>query len=195
MLGHIQDSLKEAADALSELRNNAATIQIIEEAAGEMVKTFEGNGRVFSCGNGGSMCDAMHFAEELSGRFRLDRKGLSASAISDPGHMSCVSNDFGYEYVFSRYIEAHGRTGDVLLGISTSGRSKNVIMAAEAAKKIGMTVISLTGKKKSDLGDLADYDICTPAGKFADRCQELHIKIIHILIELVERRMFPENYR
>jgi D-sedoheptulose 7-phosphate isomerase len=136
----------------------------------------------------------MHFAEELSGRFRDDRRGLPATAISDASHLSCVANDFGYEYVFSRYIESHGRGGDVLLAISTSGTSKNIVTAARAAKELGLAVISLTGKPGSTVGQLADIDICTPAGRYSDRVQELHIKVIHILVEMVERSLFPENY-
>ena len=140
------------------------------------------------------MCDAMHFAEELSGRYRLNRKALAAVAISDASHLSCVANDYGYEQVFSRYVEAHGRAGDCLVGISTSGTSRNVLAAAEAAKAAGVKVIALTGRPGSPLGALADIEICTPAGKFADRVQELHIKVVHILIELIERELFPENY-
>ena len=140
------------------------------------------------------MCDAMHFAEELSGRYRLDRKALPASAISDPGHISCVGNDYGYGNIFSRYLEAHAKSGDMLLAISTSGNSKNVVVAAEHARKNNIKVICLTGRKDSPLGKIADIEICTPAGKYADRVQELHIKVIHILIELIERGMFPDNY-
>jgi D-sedoheptulose 7-phosphate isomerase len=189
------ETLREARDALDSLLANEAAIHAIGEAGRLIAAAFTGGGRVFSCGNGGSMCDAMHFAEELSGRYRLDRKALPATAISDPGHLSCVANDYGYEQVFSRYIEAHGRAGDCLLGISTSGTSRNVLLAAESAKAQGVTVIALTGRPDSRLGVLADIDICTPAGRFADRIQELHIKIVHILIELVERELFPENYR
>ena len=155
---------------------------------------FGRGGRVFSCGNGGSMCDAMHLAEELSGRFRGNRKGLPAQAISDPGHLSCVANDFGYDAVFARYLESHARAGDVLVAISTSGTSKNVLAAASAATAIGMQTIALTGRSGSPLAAAADCAICTPAGRYADRVQELHIKVIHILIELIERHLFPENY-
>jgi D-sedoheptulose 7-phosphate isomerase len=141
------------------------------------------------------MCDAMHFAEELSGRYRNDRKALPAVSISDPSHISCVGNDYGYDFIFSRYLEAHARAGDVLLGISTSGKSANVIKAAEYAKAHGIHVVTLTGKPDSVLGGLATIDIVTPGNSgYADRVQELHIKVIHILIELVERRFFPENY-
>jgi len=150
---------------------------------------------VYACGNGGSMCDAMHFAEELTGRYRLDRPALAASAISDASHMSCVGNDLGYEQVFSRYIEAHGRAGDCLLAISTSGSSKNVLCAAVAAKARGMHVIALTGRLAASLESLSDVTVCTPGGDYADRVQELHIKVLHIWIELVERHFFPQNYQ
>ena len=191
---HIQAALQESVSALSNLLGNAETHANIEHAAGILITAFENGGRIFSCGNGGSMSDAMHFAEELSGRYRLNRKPLGATAISDPGHLSCVANDFGYDYVFSRYIEGNAKAGDVLVGISTSGASKNIIKAAEVARAAGMRVITLTGRPGSAVGALADCDICTPGGKFADRVQELHIKVIHILIELVERKFYPENY-
>ncbi len=195
MKEQIKSVLQESALALSSLIDNADALASIERAAKILIAALENGARIFSCGNGGSMSDAMHFAEELSGRYRLNRKALAATAISDPGHLTCVANDFGYEYVFSRYIEANGKPGDVLLGISTSGSSKNIIKAAEAARAAGMRIITLTGRPGSALAALADCDICTPGGKFADRVQELHIKVIHILIELVERRFFPENYR
>ncbi|MBA3255005.1 MAG: SIS domain-containing protein, partial [Burkholderiaceae bacterium] len=146
------------------------------------------------CGNGGSMCDAMHFAEELTGRFRDNRPGYAALAISDASHLSCVGNDYGYDQVFARFIEAHGRAGDVLLAISTSGTSRNVLSAVDVAHRLGMKVIGLTGRAATPLAESADIAIVTAAGRYADRVQELHIKVIHILIELVERRLAPENY-
>lgn len=191
----ITNTLREARSAVDALMDNTAALAAIDEAGRRITAAFHTGGRVFTCGNGGSMCDAMHFAEELSGRYRLDRRALPAIAISDPGHLSCVANDYGYEQVFSRYIEAHGRAGDCLVGISTSGTSRNVLAAAEAARAGKLSVIALTGRQGSALGALADIDICTPAGRFADRVQELHIKVVHILIELVERVLFPENYR
>lgn len=194
MNSHIIAALQEAADALARLVANQATISTIELAAETLLKAFANGNRVFSCGNGGSMSDAMHFAEELSGRYRMNRKALPATAISDVGHISCVANDFGYEYIFSRYLESQAKPGDVLFGISTSGTSKNVVQAARTARDLGMTVITLTGRPNTILAELSDVEICTPGGQFADRVQELHIKVIHILIELVERRLFPENY-
>lgn len=194
MIEHVRSALRESSTALDRLISNAETLNQIAQAGQLLAQVLGGSARVFSCGNGGSMCDSIHFAEELSGRYRQNRKGLPAIAIADPGHLSCVGNDFGYEFVFSRFLEAHARPGDVLVGISTSGSSANVIKAAEFANANGMKVITLTGRVDSTLGKLATLDICTPAGKFADRVQELHIKVIHILIELVERQLYPENY-
>ncbi|MFZ6757736.1 SIS domain-containing protein [Undibacterium sp. Ji50W] len=191
---HIFASLQEAKVALDNLLANEEALASIEQAARILVGVFENQGRVYSCGNGGSMCDAMHFAEELTGRYRKDRPALAAMAISDAGHLSCVSNDMGYEQVFSRFIEAHGRAGDCLLALSTSGTSKNVIRAAEVAQARGMHVIILSGRHSEVLKNLSSAYICTPGGQFADRVQELHIKVLHILIEMVERHFFPQNY-
>jgi D-sedoheptulose 7-phosphate isomerase len=194
MIEHIENSLREAQAALNSLLSDTATLADIERASKLLIGVFEKKGRVYSCGNGGSMCDAMHFAEELTGRYRLNRPALGASAINDPSHMSCVGNDLGYDQVFSRYIEGHGRAGDCLLALTTSGTSETVLRAARAAKDIGVSVVVLTGKRNPELEALTDIYICTPAGQFADRVQELHIKILHILIELVERHFFKDNY-
>jgi D-sedoheptulose 7-phosphate isomerase len=191
---HIRSSLLEAKVALDNLLANEDALARIERAAALLIETFRARCRVYACGNGGSMSDAMHFAEELTARYRKDRPGLPAIAISDPSHISCVGNDFGYDEVFSRFIEAHGRVGDCLLAISTSGKSANILKAARAAKALDMRVVALTGKPASPLESVADIALCTPGGAYADRVQELHIKVIHILIELIEREMFPENY-
>ena len=194
MKQHIQFSLQEAHTALTSLLANTAGLASVEQAAQLLIATFEAKGRVYACGNGGSMCDAMHFAEELTGRYRKDRAALGATAISDAGHLTCVGNDHGYDNVFSRYIEGHGRAGDCLVALSTSGTSKNIICAAEAAKILGMKVIILSGRRSEKLEPLGDVYVCTPGGTYADRVQELHIKVLHILIELIERHFFPENY-
>ncbi|MFC5697266.1 D-sedoheptulose 7-phosphate isomerase [Pseudomonas sp. GCM10022186] len=194
MLSHIRNSLEEARTALDNFIANEQALKSVERAAELLVESFENKGKAFSCGNGGSMCDAMHFAEELTGRYRKNRPGIAAISISDASHISCVANDFGYDHIFSRYIESHGRAGDVLIAISTSGKSPNVIKAAEAARALGVKVVALTGKPGSALEALADVCICAPGGDFADRVQELHIKVLHILIELVERKLSPENY-
>ena len=194
MIEHVRNALNESSTALERLIASPEALERVAQAGQLLANSLGGSSRVFSCGNGGSMCDSIHFAEELSGRYRQNRKGLPAIAIADPGHLTCVGNDFGYEFVFSRFLEAHARPGDVLVGISTSGSSPNVIKAAEFAVANNMKVITLTGRVDSALGKLATIDVCTPAGKYADRVQELHIKVIHILIELVERQLYPENY-
>ncbi|EET90874.1 phosphoheptose isomerase [Vibrio cholerae RC27] len=161
----------------------------IEAAAKLIADSFKQGGKVLSCGNGGSHCDAMHFAEELTGRYRENRPGYPGIAISDPSHLSCVSNDFGYDYVFSRYVEAVGAKGDVLFGLSTSGNSGNILKAIEAAKAKGMKTIALTGKDGGKMAGLADVEIRVPHFGYADRIQEVHIKIIHIIIQLIEKEM------
>jgi D-sedoheptulose 7-phosphate isomerase len=183
---HIAQSLQEAEIALNEFRRADTNIALIEDAARLMASALNSGGKIISCGNGGSLCDAMHFAEELSGRFRHDRRGFAAVAISDPSHITCVGNDFGFEFVFSRFVEAVGKPGDVLLAISTSGNSLNVLRAAEAARVSGMKVVALTGKDGGKLAALADLEIRAPHAPFADRAQEIHIKVIHCLIESVE---------
>lgn len=179
--------LTEAQTVLSNFINNPETIAYLGTAAGLMSSTILNGGKILSCGNGGSMCDAMHFAEELTGRYRHDRQALPAISISDASHMSCVSNDYGYDYVFSRYVEALGNKGDILLAISTSGNSGNVLKAAEAARAKGLKVISLTGKDGGRLAPLSDVEIRVPHFGYADRIQEIHIKVIHILILLIEQ--------
>ncbi len=191
----VENALTEARWALDELLNNRQALAAIDQAGQLMAQTIKAGGKIMSCGNGGSLCDAMHFAEEMTGRYRKNRPAYAAVAIADASHIACVGNDYGYEYVFSRYVEAHGRPDDVLLAISTSGTSKNVLKAIEAARSRGVKVVAMTGKAESPVAQLADVAIVTPAGKWADRVQELHIKAIHIMIELVERELNPENYR
>lgn len=185
----IRGELTEAADTLSRFLQDDANIEAIQKATVLLADSFKAGGKVLSCGNGGSHCDAMHFAEELTGRYRENRPGYPAIAISDVSHISCVSNDFGYEYVFSRYVEAVGKEGDVLLGISTSGNSGNIIKAISAAREKGMKVITLTGKDGGKMAGSADIEIRVPHFGYADRIQEIHIKVIHILIQLIEKEM------
>lgn len=186
----IRKEFLEAQEALSSFIANDENMKAIEKAGALIVNSFKDKGKLISCGNGGSMCDAMHFAEELSGRFRGDRPSLPAMSISDPSYMSCVINDYGAEAVFARYVEGIGFEGDVLVAISTSGNSMNVINAAEVAKSKGVKVIALTGKTGGKLAALADVEIRAPHSEFADRVQEIHIKVIHSLIHYVEQQMF-----
>ncbi len=185
----IRSELTEAADVLQKFLSDDHNIAQIEAAAKLIADSFKQGGKVLSCGNGGSHCDAMHFAEELTGRYRENRPGYPGIAISDPSHLSCVSNDFGYDYVFSRYVEAVGAKGDVLFGLSTSGNSGNILKAIEAAKAKGMKTIALTYKDGGKMAGLADVEIRVPHFGYADRIQEVHIKIIHIIIQLIEKEM------
>lgn len=185
----IKQELFDAATVLERFVSDEANIVAIDSAAKLLAKSFQQEGKVLSCGNGGSHCDAMHFAEELTGRFRDNRPAYPAIAISDPSHLSCVSNDFGYDCVFSRYVEALGRSGDVLFGISTSGNSANVLKAVESARAKGMKVILLTGKDGGKMAGSADVEIRVPHFDYADRIQEIHIKVIHIMIQLIELYM------
>ncbi len=186
----ITQSLQESQRVLADFLGNPAKIEAIEKAADVLVDALKKGNKILSCGNGGSHCDAMHFAEELSGRYRENRPALAAMAISDPSHISCVSNDFGYNYIFSRFIEGLGNKGDVLVGISTSGNSANIIEAVKAAQLKGMEVILLTGKDGGQLAGYGCHEIRVDHFGYADRIQEIHIKVIHILIQLIESKLF-----
>ena len=185
----ILTELNQAAEVLNQYINDPKNLSKIEEASKVMVTSLKAGGKIISCGNGGSHCDAMHFAEELTGKYREHRKAIPAICISDPSHISCVGNDYGYEFIFSRYLEALGNKGDVLVGISTSGKSANIIRAAQTAKEKGMKVIILSGKDGGSLASLADVELRVPHFGYADRIQEIHIKIIHILMLLIEKQV------
>lgn len=185
----IEKELQEAHQVLSNFMADPKLIETIAEMAHLMTQAIENGGKIITCGNGGSHCDAMHFAEELTGRYRNDRKSLPAIAISDAAHLTCVGNDYGYEFIFSRFIEGMGNNGDVLLAISTSGNSMNIVNAVKAAKEKKMKTIVLTGKDGGKLADMADRLLIVPHFGFADRIQEIHIKIIHIMILLIEQKI------
>jgi len=185
----IKNNFEEAQQILDTFISDDNNFNLIEEAGNLIFESLKNNGKVISCGNGGSMCDAMHFSEELSGRFRNDRRALAAISISDASHISCVGNDYGYDFVFSRYIEGLGNANDTLLAISTSGNSKNVLNAINSAKAKGMKVIGLTGKDGGEMAQLCDVEIRAPKSTYADRAQEIHIKVIHSLIHYVEQKI------
>tara|TARA_B100000795_G_scaffold269124_1_gene257637 strand:+ start:2638 stop:3216 length:579 start_codon:yes stop_codon:yes gene_type:complete len=186
----IQKEFIEAQEVLNTFIADENNFKLIANAGDLIIESFNNKGKLISCGNGGSMCDAMHFAEELSGRFRGDRPSLPAMSISDPSYMSCVINDYGADAVFSRYIQGMGFKGDVLIAISTSGNSANVINAAKVAKEQGLKVIALTGKTGGELAKIADVELRAPHSNFADRVQEIHIKVIHSLIHYIEQKLF-----
>ena len=189
MKDQILKELNEAKNVIDKIINDDAIINTIEESAKIMTESIDNGGKIISCGNGGSMCDAMHFAEELTGKFREERSPIPAVSISDPSHITCVGNDYGFDAIFSRYVESVGNTGDVLLAISTSGKSTNVIRAAEEANRKGIKVVALTGKDGGELSDLCDIEIRVPHFGYSDRIQEIHIKVIHILILLIEKNL------
>lgn len=189
----ITSNFNEASRVLNSFISNDKNVETMQKAIEAMVHAYKNQGKVLSCGNGGSMCDAMHFAEELTGRFRKDRPALAALAISDPSHLTCVANDFGYDKVFSRAVEGWGKKDDVLLAISTSGNSPNIIEAVKAAKLHGMKVIGLLGKGGGKLAGEVDYPFVIDSD-VSDRIQEMHIKLIHMFIEGIERSLFPMNY-
>ena len=185
----IRQELLQASDVLENFLTSPENIDKISQAADLFVKAFKNGGKAISFGNGGSHCDAMHFAEELTGRFRDERRPLPAIAISDPSYMTCVGNDYGFNKVFSRFVEAMANDKDVLLAISTSGKSKNIIEAAKVAQKKGAKVVALTGNTGGELAEHVDLEIRVPHFGYADRIQEIHIKIIHILILLIEKNI------
>ncbi|HLP10623.1 MAG TPA: D-sedoheptulose 7-phosphate isomerase [Flavobacteriales bacterium] len=188
-LENIKKHFSEAYTLLESFMNDENNFRAIEKGALCMVNAINSGNKIISCGNGGSMCDAMHFAEELSGRFRDHRASLPAISISDPSHITCAANDYGFDKIFSRFIEGLGQKGDVLLAISTSGNSKNILEAAKAAKAKGMLVVALTGKDGGELKNLANVEIRVPHAGYADRIQEIHIKIIHTLIHTIETKL------
>lgn len=183
----IRQQFTEASDLLHKILEDEQFIDQIQKAAELCIHSLRSEGKIISCGNGGSMSDAMHFAEELSGRFREDRPSLAAISISDPSHITCTANDYGFDQIFSRFVEGLGKKGDVLLAISTSGNSANVVKAAQAARAKAMKVIALTGKDGGKLASLANVEIRVPHGGYADRIQEVHIKVIHCMIQVIEQ--------
>jgi D-sedoheptulose 7-phosphate isomerase len=185
-------ALLDAAAHFRRLARDGAFTAAVAEAADLTADALASGGRVIACGNGGSMSDAAHFAEELTGRFREDRAPLAAMAVTDPGHLTCVANDYGFEHVFSRYVTAHGRAGDVLVALSTSGRSPNVLAAARAAIAADMRVVALTGAPASPLAGLATVEICAAAPRRADAAQQAHIVALHTMVDLIERRVFGD---
>ena len=193
MENSILDELKESAAVLNTFINTPSALIAIKNATDIMVACVANGNKIISCGNGGSMSDAMHFAEELTGRFRNNRKSIAAIAISDPSHITCTANDYGFEHIFSRYIEGVAKQGDVLLAISTSGNSENIVEAVKAAKEKQMKVVALTGKDGGKLADMVDLEIRAPFTNYADRAQEIHIKVIHILIKNIEQELFKLN--
>ena len=193
-MDYIKNGLLEASQILTNFLEDQTNISQIAQSSKTFSQTLKNGGRLLACGNGGSMCDSMHFTEELTGRFRKDRPALAAISMDNPGHLTCVANDYGYDYVFSRQVEAFGKQGDSLLAISTSGNSQNIIEAVLSAKKQGLTCVGLLGKDGGKLASLVDIPLIVPS-QVTDRIQEIHIKIIHLIIEGIERELYPDHYK
>lgn len=188
-----KNALTEAQNTLAQFLSEPQQLKRCSEFSEMVLKTINSGGNLFSCGNGGSHCDAMHFSEEFTGRYRKDRKAVGALALGNAPHVTCVANDYGFEHIFSRELEGLGRAGDLLIGLSTSGNSQNVINAFLSAKKMNIKTVGLLGRNGGKLKELADLAIVIPA-ETSDRIQEMHIKLLHTVIESVERQLFPENY-
>lgn len=188
----IVGALSQAQSALGSLLSAPGTIDSIDAAGGLLIDVLRGGRKIMICGNGGSMCDAAHFAEELTGRYRLDRKPLAAIACTEPGHLTCTANDYGFEHVFGRWLEALGRDGDCLIVLSTSGNSPNCIRAIEAARKVNMPTVALLGKTGGALRGMANHAIVVP-GESSDRIQELHMLILHAWVEAIEVALFGKS--
>lgn len=190
---YLKQAFEDASELIKHFTHDANHLKTLELLAQKMAQCFQEGHKIIICGNGGSACDAMHFAEEFTGRYRQDRKPLPVIHLGDPGHLTCVGNDYGFEEIFARGVEAYGKPKDWLIGLSTSGNSMNVVKAFEKAKHIGLHTFSLLGKDGGQLKGVCDYEFIIP-GKTADRIQEVHMTILHVLIEGIERGLFPENY-
>lgn len=193
MQNALAQSFKNAAELLIQFYEETDNLTKLTGLAQLFSKCFQENNKILICGNGGSACDAMHFAEEFTGRYRKDRKALPVVHLLDAGHVTCVGNDYGFEEIFARGVEAFGRPGDWLIGLSTSGNSENVIRAFQKAKELKLNTLALLGKEGGKLKGTCDFEFIIP-GKTADRIQEVHMTILHILIEGVERILFPSHY-
>ncbi|MBA3237318.1 MAG: SIS domain-containing protein [Parachlamydiaceae bacterium] len=192
MKNRIINSVNDSLIATAQLKE-PVSINFISEVASTMANCFRNQGKIIIAGNGGSLCDASHFAEELTGLFRAFRPALPAIALSDPGHITCVGNDLGFDQIFSRGVEAYGNKNDIFIGLTTSGNSLNIVNAFNAAKKKGLTTVAFLGKCGGKLKGIADYELLITGMATSDRIQEAHMTAIHIIIELVENLLFPNT--
>lgn len=192
MKNAILTSVNDSLTATAQLKE-PLSLNFIQEVASAMANCFRNQGKVIIAGNGGSLCDASHFAEELTGLFRSFRPALPAIALSDPGHITCVANDLGFDQIFSRGVEAYGNKNDIFIGLTTSGNSPNIVNAIDTAKKRGLTTVAFLGKTGGKLKGIADYELIISGMATSDRIQEAHMTAIHIIIELVEKQLFPDT--
>ena len=190
---NIRNSYLTSYETVKAFVENDENIEKTVKIAEGLAKAYKNGKKSLIAGNGGSNCDAMHFAEEFTGRFRKDRIALPSISISDSSHITCVGNDYGFNFIFAKGIEAFGQEGDFFFGISTSGNSQNVIEAIKLAKEKGLKTVGLLGKDGGKLKGVCDYEFIVQ-GETTDRIQEVHMIILHIIIEGVEKILFPENY-
>ena len=189
----IHQAFLNGVQALQDFLSDHSNITRVEEVSKKIADCFDQGNKVIIFGNGGSACDAAHFAEEFTGRYRKARRALPVITVNDAGHITCVGNDYGFEEIFSRSVDAFTKSGDIVIGLSTSGNSENILRALNLAQEKGATTIALLGKDGGKMNQLYDYQWIAPGGT-SDRIQEIHMMILHIIIEGVERILFPENY-
>lgn len=177
----------------AKLLETEEVVEFIDSVSTQIADAFLRGNKVMVAGNGGSLCDAMHFAEEFTGFYRKKRNPLPAMALSDPGLMSCVSNDAGFEYVYSRQVQALGKAGDIFVSLTTSGNSKNLVEAVRSAHENGMTTVAFLGKTGGTLRGVCHYEWIVEGFPYSDRIQEAHMAAIHIIIEMVEKKLKKSN--
>lgn len=189
----IKNRLSESIAVKNKIINDENLISQIESIAEYIINCFKNTGSVYFCGNGGSAADAQHLAAEFSGRFYFDRPPLSSEALHcNTSFLTAAANDYSYDEIYARLIRGVGRSGDILLGLSTSGNSKNIVRAFEQAKEIGITTIAFTGEGGGKMKQIADYCICIPSDD-TPRIQESHITVGHIICEIVEHTLFSQK--
>lgn len=185
----ILKSVEDSVRAISQLQLPHA-VTFMESAAQLIAKCFQNGNKVLIAGNGGSLCDAAHFAEELTGLFRNFRPALPAIALTEPGHITCTGNDIGFEWVFARAIQAYGKKGDVFIGLTTSGKSPNIVKAVQVAQELGLSTITFLGKGGGKLKGVAELELIIEGFETSDRIQEAHMAAMHIIIEFIEQLLF-----
>ncbi len=190
----LEASLEDAISAIKQLQSEES-LRFIEQAADRIATCFSRGNKLILAGNGGSLCDASHFAEELTGQFREIRRALPAIVLSEPGHITCTSNDIGFDWVFARGVEAFAKPGDIFIGLTTSGKSVNIINAFLKAKELGLETIAFLGKDGGLLKGVADLELIISGFRYSDRIQEAHMTAIHIIIQLMEQKLFGQNQK
>lgn len=192
MQKNLLNAIENCIEAVEQLKK-PSSIEFILGVAQAMAACFTTGNKVIIAGNGGSLCDASHFAEELTGFFRRKRRALPAIALSEPGHITCIGNDIGFDWIFSRGVEAYGCPNDIFIGLTTSGKSPNIIQAFKTAQALGLRTVAFLGKDGGELKGVADFELIIEGFKTSDRIQEAHMAAIHLIIEVIEDIMFTSS--